>query len=150
MSTQPKIEIQSAPLAKGVLTDEERKKRFQELRQRQGRSMLHTEGPPGKTGYWARKNDSAELSRLEYVGFSIVKDDPKHPSWKATGLQEDGTYVVGDVILMEIDSVLYQMLLDDDAKRCRDMIPSASSNFQVEAAKQDVPTFETSGKGVRK
>ncbi len=91
-----------------------------------------------------------ELGRLEYLGFVIVRDNPKQPAWKANGSREDGTYIVGDVILMEIDSEIYDFLLNENVERSTQMIEGASSGFKDEAARQNVPTFDvTRPKGGR-
>jgi hypothetical protein len=136
------IKVTSAPAVTGSLTPEERRQRYDALRARMGRPMSETTPPAGKAGYWARINDAPEMGRLEYLGFKIVKDDPKHPAWKANGLKEDGTYVIGDVILMEIDADIYEFLLNENVERGREMIEGASESFKLEAQRQGVPTFD--------
>jgi hypothetical protein len=144
------ITIASASPAKAKLTKEQRRQRFLELSQRMGKSNLAVTPPAGKAGYWARKGDhkgdEAEMSRLEGLGFSIVHDDPKNPAWKAGGAREDGTYVVGDVILMEIDADLYQDYLDFNAERGHQLFAGAADAFRASAQEHDVPTFETKGR----
>src|SRR5258707_4803027 len=111
MSTPPNptISVASAPQAK-PLTAEERKQRLIDLRKRMGKSQIEVTPPAGKTGLWAPMEDSRELSRLQWIGYSIVHDDPSNPKWKASGGKADGTYVIGDVILMEIDTEIYDLL----------------------------------------
>jgi hypothetical protein len=142
----PKVPITpaSAPPAKTALTLEERRQRYVDLRARMGRSMTEVTPPAGKAGYWARKDDANEMGRLEYIGFIIVHDDPKQPIWKANGAKEDGTYIIGDVILMEIDAETYEFLLNENVERGRQMIEGASESFKSEAARQGVPTFDVS------
>jgi len=141
--TDPKIAVVSAPTA-APLTPEQKRQRFAELRSRMGRSMTEVTPPAGKAAYWARKDDAPEMGRLEYLGFSIVKDDPKNPAWKANGGKEDGTYIIGDVILMEIDADIYEFLLNENVERGRQMIEGAAEGFKNEAARQGVPTFDVS------
>lgn len=143
----PAVEVTSAPPAAKGLTPEERRQRYAELRARMGRSMTETTPPAGKAGYWARKDDVNEMGRLEYIGFTIVRDNPKAPVWKANGLKEDGTYIVGDVILMEIDADLYEFLLQENVERGRQMIEGAGESFKQEAERQGVPSFDVAGKG---
>src|SRR3979490_1272169 len=121
--------IANAPASTEGLTPEQRRQRFAELRARMGRSMTEVTAPAGKTGYWARKDDMNELGRLEYLGFVIVRDKPKQPAWKGNGAREDGTYIVGDVILMEIDSEIYDFLLNENVERGAQMIEGASTGF---------------------
>lgn len=142
---------ESAPLTKPALSTEERKQRFAELRERLKVSRLSTQSLDGsKTGYWARKNDEGELGRLDYLGFSIVHDDAKKPRWKASGLRLDGTYQVADLILLEIDTEMYQFLLDENQERSKAQIIGATESFKHEAAMTkertgyDVPTFDRS------
>ena len=136
------VTVVSAPPATEGLTAEQRRQRFAELRARMGRSMTEVTPPAGKAAYWARKDDANEMGRLEYLGFRIVHDDPKKPTWKANGARDDGTYIVGDVILLEIDAELYEFLLDENVQRGRQMIEGASASFKQEAARQGVPTFD--------
>lgn len=142
----PEIAVTSAPASAVGLTPEERRQRYDALRARMGRAMTETTPPAGKAGYWARINDAPEMGRLEYLGFKIVKDDPKHPAWIANGAKEDGTYVIGDVILMEIDADIYEFLLHENVERGREMIEGASGAFELEAARSGVPTFDPGSK----
>lgn len=135
----------SAPQAP-ELSKEERRKRYDALRAQAGRSMIEAIGPAGKTGYWARKDDTHELYRLQAIGFSIVHDDPTKRAWKAGGMQADGTYVISDVILLEIDTELYEMYLADNADRSQAMIDGGKTGFLQRAAEQGVPAFDTSRK----
>jgi hypothetical protein len=144
----PTISVASAAPAKAPLTKEQKAKRFAELRQRMGRSLLKVDlAPAGRTPYWARKDDANELARLEALGFSIVHDsDPKALLWKAPGRREDGTFVVGDVILMSIESDLYEEYLAYNAELQTKMISAGAEDFKEQARQRDVPVFETSGR----
>ena len=141
MSTPPKITVASAPQAKS-LTPEERKQRLSDLRERMGRSQIEVVAPAGKVGYWAHTTDTRELGRLDWIGFKIVHDDPKAPKWHANGLKDDGTYVIGDVILMEIDSEIYDLIQNEYIELNEAQRKNAPRNFMDEAAAKQVPTFE--------
>jgi len=151
-SEPPKSPIEPVSAKPVPLTEEERKQRIADLRERLKVSRYTTVAPAGKVGYWARKNDQGELGRLDYLGFSIVHDDPKAPRWKASGLQTDGTYQVADVMLLEIDADLYQLLLSDNQERATAQIKGATEAFKAEAAMSErrtgysVPTFERGAK----
>ncbi len=142
-SSSQKI-IPTTQPAKTQLSPEEKKQRFAELRERLGKSRIQAVPPPGSNlvGYWARKDDPGELSRLEYFGYVIVHDDPKAPKWKASGLKEDGTYVLGDVILMSIDQDIYDFLQERNQEQSQALMAGAKENFKQEAMKSDVPVFE--------
>ncbi|SRR6266436_9685719 len=124
------------------LSLEEKKRRFSELRKNMGRSQIEVTPPAGKSGYWAHITDTREMGRLSWVGFTVVHDDPKNPAWKANGLKEDGTYVIGDVILMEIDSWLYEMLQQEYVEINEAQRNNAPRVFKDEAEKQGSPVFE--------
>lgn len=70
-------------------------------------SILKVQGPEGFHPYWANKNLDGLVGSVGYFqtkGFLIAKDDPKKPEsarfWNARGHQPNGTYVIGDLILM--------------------------------------------------
>lgn len=143
MSTpsSPVVQPTSAAPAK-PLSNEEKQQRFAELRARMSESRLKVIAPPGRTAYWARKEDEQELSRLDYMGFRIVHDDPKAPKFKASGLREDGTYCLGDVILMDIDTETYEFYLEEDHRQSEALVSSVKQSFIDDAEKQGVPTFK--------
>jgi hypothetical protein len=143
MSTIP---VPTNAVAAQPLSKEERRKRYDALRAQAGRSMIEARGPAGKTGYWARKDDSTELYRLQAIGFSIVHDDPKNRAWEAGGFQADGTFIISDVILLEIDTELYEIYLTDNAERSDAMINGGKTGFLQRAAEQGIPAFDTSQK----
>jgi hypothetical protein len=84
------------------------------------------------------------------VGYSIVREPnakevlagKMKPAISAGGLREDGTYVLGDVILMECDQDIYEFLMMENDQRSENMLNAAKDNFLAEAAKQGAPTFE--------
>jgi hypothetical protein len=137
----------SAPPPAKQLSDEERRALFAELRKRLSTSLIATTPPPGMHAYWARKNDEGELSRLGALGFFIVNDEPPpNNKWKAGGHRADGTYVVGDVILMGIPEEYFQFYLDENDRQSSSMVASVKESFVSEAEKVGVPTFETKPK----
>lgn len=133
--------VESATPAK-PLTREERRARFVHLREQHSVSPLKVTGDPSKAYYWARKDSTAELSRLQFKGFEIVHDDVKSPKIQAAGRQLDGTYIMGDVILMHIDKELYEFFKDENLEKGENRLTQAEQDFIGEAAKQGVPTFE--------
>lgn len=136
------IKVTSAAPAE-ELSNEERRKRYAQLRERLGRSKLEVKGEPGVHYFWADANDQAELVRLDYVGYQIVREkDPKHPKVQAAGLKEDGTYVIGDVILMQCTEELYQMIVQDNQERSDAAVLGATEGFKSEALKKGIPVFD--------
>jgi hypothetical protein len=81
------------------------------------------------------------MSRLDVLGFKPVVDSLKNPLWAANGRKEDGTFQLGDLILMEIDSDSYDYYLQDNIERSDALVRAAKEEFQAEAAKKGVPTF---------
>lgn len=124
------------------LSPEERKKAYAALRLRMSKSKLEVIAPPGLSPYWARKGDDTELARLDYLGFRIVKElDRSKLRFKAQGLKEDGTYVMGDVILMCIPTDEYEFYLSENADRSSQMSSAAKAKFIEDAERQGAPTF---------
>jgi hypothetical protein len=124
------------------LSPEEKKILYAKLRERMRRQVLEvSKCPQGRTPYWARKQDRNEMSRLDVLGFKPVVDDPESPLWGANGRKEDGTFQLGDLILMEIDSDSYDYYLQDNIERSDALVRAAKEDFRAEASKQGVPTF---------
>lgn len=132
----------AVPTAEKPLTLEERAKLHEKLRARMSQSRLSVVAPLGWTAYWARKEDDSEMARLDYLGFRIVreiKDKPKR--YKAQGAREDGTYCMGDVILMEIKTEEYEFYQNEATKRASGAAEAAKEKFKDDAHKQGSPTF---------
>jgi hypothetical protein len=126
-----------------ALDDAKRRALYENLRQRTSRSALYVEAPTGITPYWARKADDQELSRLDILGFSVVKEpDPAKRRYKANGLKQDGTYVLGDLILLEIPTEMYNFYESQNLDRATMLAEGAKEYFKNEAERQNVPTFE--------
>jgi hypothetical protein len=148
MSTQPQpqpkeqISVVSAPPA--IPTDPEaRRAWYRSMRERMSKSHFAVEKiPAGYTPYWARKDDEVELARLDVLGFKVVRDDPKHPRYRANGLRADGTYIMGDVILMEVPTELYAFYEQENLDRARMMVEGVPQQFISEAEKAGAPAFE--------
>jgi len=152
METKPETKSVSSAneVSSREASDATRARKYEALRQKMSRSRLSVKPPPGKTGYWARKDDEGELSRLDYLGFKIVHDDPKSPKWQANGFKQDGTYQIGDVVLLECDSDVYEFLLDENQRQADQLVSGAKESFLGEAEKYGVPTFEVNPeKGVK-
>lgn len=139
----------SAPTS-AALTEEQRRARYEELRQRIGKPRLEVTGDPKMHYFWGPRGDSNELDRLDLIGYRIVREPnvkdvlagKAQPKVKAAGLREDGTYVLGDVILLECDMEVYEFLiLQNEEKSAADQ-RAAKENFLFETEKQGVPTFE--------
>ena len=129
---------------------ERKRKLHAELRKRLGLSKLQAQGPAGYSAYWARKSDETEMARLELLGFRIVREssDPKVARrWKVQGKREDGTYVMGDVILMEIKTEDYEFYKQENSKRAAEMPEAAKRKFISDAEAQGAPTFKLARKG---
>ena len=132
---------QAAPQPK-VLSAEERRQLYDKLRLRMSTSKLAVTAPPGMQAYWARKNDDSEMARLDYLGFrKVIEINGQPKRYKAQGLREDGTYVMGDVILMEISSDEYNFYVEENSRKASEMARSAKEKFVEDAEKQGAPTF---------
>jgi hypothetical protein len=140
--------ISAVPSA--TLTAEARNRRYAELRERIGRPRLEVHGITGRHYFWAPRGDSNELDRLDLLGYRIVRESnvkevltgKAEPKVKAAGLREDGTYVLGDVILVDCDQEVYEFLMMDAEQRSNQQQSSAKDNFTYEAEKSGVPVFE--------
>lgn len=131
------------------LTDEQRAKRYDELRRRQQMSRIFAQcNNPDISVRWVRKDDSNDISYHEWMGFKVaVEPDPNAPKDKrrfntAVPCNEEGKYVVGDVILMEIPRDDYEFYLSECTKRSTEMVDAGKDNFITEAQRMDVPVFE--------
>lgn len=133
------------------LTPEEKKKRYRELRNRvrQASDQTVVQGKADTHYFWANKTDEPELIRLQSLGYVIVKEpDPQgvlkgtaKPRIVAAGLQPDGTYVRGDVILMEIPQEEYEFFLLEIEQRHEENRGSIIEEFRTEAEQAGAPTF---------
>lgn len=152
MQTQTKVETKPGSAPTTIPKDPEaRREWYRQMRERMGKSRFAVEKvPAGYTPYWARKDDEAELSRLDMYGFKIVHDDPKNPRYKANGLRDDGTYVLGDVILMEIQTEMYEFYKEENLEQARMLVEGVPQSFINEAEKQKVPAFEVDEKHKQK
>jgi len=144
VNNEQRTQVASAPPA-GQLSEAQRQALFASLRERMSRSPLAVTPPSGVSAYWARKDDMQELSRLDLLGFKVVKEaDRQNLRFKANGLKEDGTYVLGDVILLEIPTEMYEFYKQEIQERSRRLAEGGRADFLNEAQKAGVPTFEVS------
>lgn len=143
MSSEQVSSVQAEQIEK-----ERKAKLAKDLRARMSRSKLEVTAPKGWTAYWARKDDDAELGRLDYLGFRIVKEssDPTKQRYKAQGRRADGTYVMGDIILMEIPTEEWDMYQSMNDERAKGMPQAAKDRFREDAEKQGAPTFNINRK----
>lgn len=150
MSTHPTVIDPNSPEGQAA-----RKARYSELRKKLGRSKLEVKGKPGLHYFWADSiRDQGELIRLSSLGYFIVRE-PKvievlagkaKPEIEANGLCEDGTYKVGDVMLMACPQEVYDFLSLDISERHEDMIRGVTDTFKASAEELGVPTFEPKSK----
>lgn len=146
----PKPEVQSAqPL--GSLTPAQRKQRYEQLRKRMGKSKLEVQGDPKLHYFWAHRTDDAQIIEFESKEYQIVREPnavdvlagKAKPKIIASGLRVDGTYIVGDVILLSCPLEVYEFLMLDQDERMNDQKRAATEGFRSEAEKAGVPVFET-------
>lgn len=146
MSTQPVI---GSAAVSETASQEQIDKRYEEYRRRTGRSRFEVSGKEGIHYLWAPRDDSSEMTRLEMEGFELTRE-PKaeevlsgkaRPQIKAGGLRQDGTYVIGDVILVQCSEENYQFHLRDVTERMEAAKKAAKDNFLIEAEKAGAPTF---------
>lgn len=157
-------EVAAKPLKE--MTKEERKRRYSEYKKKQGKSKLEViGGDPNRHYFWAGFGHSAgpvseaynsvEMVRLEYDEYTIVKvSNPadvlsgkakaKHGNYEITagGLRQDGTFVIGDVILMSCPQEVYEFHMLDVEERSEAQISASVEQFKTTAAAAGVPTFE--------
>ncbi len=148
-SNEPE-KITTQPGVSKPLSEEERKSLLERVRGNLGRSILEVKGPAVMYRYWARRplsaEDMQEWSRLESLGFRIVMEDPKALRYQAYGLREDGTYVIGDVILTEVPREVSDFLFAEQKKTSLNLVGSAKETFHQEAGRAGVPSFEPNRK----
>jgi hypothetical protein len=141
-------EITNAPALSGDMTPEQRKDVLAEVRRRMKSSALTVVAPPGWKYRWARHTDSQDIARLEFKGYRVVHENPKSPRYKtAVRLRDDGTYIVGDVILMEVPEEVWQFLREDEKERADKMVEGATEDFVNQTLSQEVPVFERDENG---
>lgn len=161
MSTTPISKEPAAPQKPAAMTPEERKRRYHEYLKRTGRSRLEVKGgDPNLHYFWAPKNDDAEMVRLDYLGYQIVrlanakdvmagKGEATHNSYpiNAVGLKEDGTFSIGDVILVACPAETYEFHMLDVEERSEAQIAASVEEFKSTARQRGVPTFDVPVKG---
>ena len=144
-----KPNLTSAPTL-GELTPEQKRQRYQQLRERSGKSKLEVKGDPKLHYFWAHRTDDAQLIQFETNGYWVVREKnakevlagKAKPAITASGLREDGTYVIGDVILMACTMEVYEFLMLDQDEQMAEMKRAAKDDFRVEAEKVGAPVFE--------
>jgi len=149
---QPPPELEEPRL----LTPEERAARYEELRKRSAISRIYAKARnPAIEVRWVRKDDLNDIALHEYWGFKIAREpNPKAPKEKrrfdtAVPPRDDGTYVCGDVILMEIAKDDYDFYLNQNRAIANSMISDGQRAFRDEAEKLDVATYVRDKSGRR-
>lgn len=141
-------QVQSeAPVRKEMTP--ERLARYEELRKRQRMSRIFAECKDKSIAVrWVRKDDAVDISHHEWMGFRIAKEPnptatPEERRFHtAVPCQPDGTYVIGDVILMEILADDYEFFIEEGANRATALMNAGKSGFIGEAQKLNVPVLE--------
>lgn len=107
-------------------------------------SILKVDGPQGFRPYWAnRVLDGAvgSVGYFEIKGFVIARDNPKKPEserfWKARGFQPNGTYVIGDLILMFCPNEVWDKYEQQNLANANRSTEKVKKNFKDVAANLD-------------
>ena len=140
--------VSSRPLE--ALSASEKRQRYALLKSKMSRSRLEVKGDPNLHYFWAALEDKHEMARLEGLGYFLVREanaasilaGEAKAKITANGLREDGTYVVGDVILTSCSMETYEFIMLANSERHEDLASGAQRDFQSEAEKYAVPVFE--------
>lgn len=132
------------------MSREERKQRYAQYQKKLGRSKLEVQGDPNIHYFWADKNDDGELVRLDFLEYFIVKEPNAKdviagkatPKVRAAGLREDGTYVIGDVILMGCPMEIYEFHMMNVEELSEAQIAASVEQFKSSAQQRGIPTFD--------
>lgn len=133
-----------------LLSTPEKRRRYQQLKDKMHRSKLKVDGKLGVHYFWAGLEDRNEMARLEGLGYSIVREPNASEvlagkataSINANGLKEDGTFVVGDVILTSCSQEDYEMIMLANSERHEELATGATRDFKAEAEQHAVPVFD--------
>lgn len=139
----------SAPPA-ATQTPEARQALYKSIRERLRRSALEVKGRPGKAYFWGRKHDEVEMSRYTFLGFVVAQTDPRKPEIQAAGMKADGTFEVGDVILLEMDSLEYQALQDEYNARAHAQLREVPETFIAEVDQSQTDKYKPTAFKVNK
>jgi hypothetical protein len=146
---------QGDPVILEQMSSNAKRQRYLELRSKLGRSRLQVYGDPNMHYFWADRGDHSEIARLEGVGYSMVREPnavavlrgEAKPRISANGLREDGSYVVGDVILTQCSMETYEFLMLATSERHEELALGAQRDFRSEAEALAVPVFDHNAKG---
>lgn len=157
-------EVAAKPLS--ALTPAERKQRYEEYKKKLGRDKLEVKGgDPSLHYFWAGYGESAgpvsaaynasEMVRLEYDDYSLVKvadaadvltgkKKAMHNGYEisAGGLRQDGSFIIGDVILTCCPLEKYEFHLMHVEELSESQIAASVDQFKTSAATVGIPTFE--------
>lgn len=142
------VRVESAPVQGKPLTKEERALKYANIRKLLATSRISVTPPPGRACRWVRRDDQSDISLHEFFGFQISREpDIKVPSEQrrfktSANPQADGSYIIGDVILMDIDEETYEMLKEESLDRAKAQAGMAKEAFKKDAEQSGVPVFE--------
>jgi hypothetical protein len=150
--TKPTMPIVESAKPAAPLSQEEKRSRYEKYRKAAASSRFEVKGEAGVHYFWAPKDDSSEMTRLDIIGYSIVREPnvaevlagKAKPKIIASGLRQDGSYVIGDVVLAQCPEEIYEFALMDIEERHEAMKRAAKENFMTEAEKAGVPVFQFS------
>lgn len=135
------------------MTDEERRRRYDELRKRSALSRIYARHrDPDMYVRWAR-DDKHDIALHKHLGFEMVREpNPKAPESRrivetVVPMSEDGMYRTGDVILMQIPRVDYEFYAEENAKESRRMLNAGKEGFKHNAKLHGIPVFERDSSG---
>lgn len=129
------------------MTDDERRKRYDELRRRSSLSRIFARHRnPDMYVKWAR-DDRHDIALHKHLGFELVKDNPRLAEAKrmidtVVPISEDGFYRTGDVILVQIPRLDYEFYCQMNVEESRRMVNAGKEGFKADAAKLGIPVFE--------
>jgi hypothetical protein len=127
-----------------------KRRRYEAFRAKLGVSKLFVKGKPGIHYLWADRGDRSEMATLQYRGYKIVREPhvkevlagEKEPEIVANGLGEDGTYCLGDVILVQCSQETYDFICLANSERHEDLTKGAQRDFIAGARERGVPVFD--------
>ena len=129
------------------MTDDERRRRYEELRRRSSLSRIYARHRnPDMYVKWAR-DDRYDRALHKHLGFEIVHEDPKKPEARrlidtVVPISDDGFYRTGDVILVQIPRIDYEFYCQMNVEESRRMVNAGKEGFKSDAAKLGIPVFE--------
>lgn len=123
-----------------------KKKALAIVRERLKQSRLAVQGgDPNREYYWAATY-AEELSRYQALGWEVVKGDTGRKLKTRGGPREDGTHVIGDVILCSMPRIEFEAYLELNWENALAMAQGYQQEFIDKASEMGVPAFRTGGR----